>query len=113
MIIIEQMPLHLLDFCSNSYKDPELWHYGILTFVINWFPGVIASVHLLSYQRNELGFIKTFFWCGKWSLFVAIAISTIVMYISTYYVDVGEVLKTVICLFLVIFVWKKPNKNNR
>ena len=87
MVIIEQMPLHLLDFCSISYKDPELWHYGILTFVINWFPGVIASVHLLSYQRNELGFIKTFFWCGKWSLFVAIAISTIVMYISTYYVQ--------------------------
>ena len=65
MVIIEQLPLHLLELGSFLYKDPELWHYGILTFVINWFPGVVASVHLLSYQRHELGFVKTFFCCGK------------------------------------------------
>ena len=47
------------------YQDSELWRYGILTFVINWFPGVVASVHLLSYQRLELGFVKTFLGCGK------------------------------------------------
>ena len=47
------------------YQDPDLWQYGILTFVINWLPGVVASVHLLTYQRQELGFVKTFFGCGK------------------------------------------------
>ena len=47
------------------YQDPDLWKFGILTFVINWLPGVIASIHLLTNQGRELGFAKTLIGCGK------------------------------------------------
>ena len=47
------------------YQDPELSKYGILTFSINWIPGVIAAVHLVSNQRRNLGPYKTFLLAGK------------------------------------------------
>ena len=47
------------------YQDPDLWKFGILTFVINWLPGVIASIHLLTNQSRELGFAQTLIGCGK------------------------------------------------
>ena len=47
------------------YQDPELRAYGILTIAINWIPGVVASIHLLSYQRHQLGLKKTLLYCGE------------------------------------------------
>lgn len=45
------------------YRDPELRQYGIVTIGINWIPGVIASIHLLSNQGRQLGLVKTLVWC--------------------------------------------------
>ena len=45
--------------------DPELRIYGIITIAINWVPGVIASIHLISSQGRELGTSKTLLWCCK------------------------------------------------
>ena len=47
------------------YQDPKLWKFGILTFGINWFPGVIASIHLVTNHSRELGFAQTLIGCGK------------------------------------------------
>ena len=47
------------------YQDPELSKYGLITIAINWIPGVVASIHLVSNHRHELGIVKTLSWCGK------------------------------------------------
>ena len=49
------------------YQDPDLRNYGILMFVINWMPGLVASVHLITNQRNNLGPCKTFLWCSEYN----------------------------------------------
>ena len=46
-------------------QDPNLRIYGIVIIVINWIPGAIAAVHLVTYQRYELGPTKTLLCCGK------------------------------------------------
>ena len=63
--------LSLVDVSSDFiqgfllYQDPKLWKFGILTFVINWLPGVIASIHLVTNHSRELGFTQTLKGCGK------------------------------------------------
>ena len=47
------------------YLDPDLKQFGIIVFVINWLPGVTASIHLLSNQATDLGFLRTLLCCGK------------------------------------------------
>ena len=47
------------------YADPKLRIYGIITLGINWVPGVIASIHLISSRGKELGTRKTLLWCCK------------------------------------------------
>ena len=47
------------------YLDEKLSPYGVVTLSINWIPGLIASVHLLTYQRHQFGTKRTLFWCGK------------------------------------------------
>ena len=47
------------------FTDPELWIYGVITILINWIPGVIASIHLISNQRHQVGPIKTLVYCSK------------------------------------------------
>ena len=47
------------------YQDPELCLYGLITIAINWIPGIVASLHLVSYHRHELGTKKTLLWCGE------------------------------------------------
>ena len=56
-----------LDFLQGYvlYHNEKLYKYGILTFCINWIPGVIASIHLISNQGKILGPKKTFIWCCK------------------------------------------------
>ena len=52
------------------YQDPGLRKYGILTFVLNWLPGVVASIHLVTNHSRELGFEQTIKGCGKTSIIV-------------------------------------------
>ena len=47
------------------YLDENLAPYGLVTIFINWIPGLIASVHLITYQRHQLGIKRTLYWCGK------------------------------------------------
>ena len=53
----------------NNYLGLFATHFlqtlGIVTLAINWFPGVIASIHLLTNQGHELGFVKTLLCCGE------------------------------------------------
>ena len=47
------------------YQNPKLRAYGLLTIAINWIPGIIASIHLISYQRHQLGLKKTLLYCRE------------------------------------------------
>ena len=54
-------------FLLYQDRDPELSLYGLITIAINWIPGVVASIHLVSHHRHKLGIFKTLLWCGKFS----------------------------------------------
>ena len=61
--------------------------YGIITLVINWIPGLVAAIHLLSMYRRE--------WPWYWSIFYA-------MLLLLFYPIVP-------ILALLILLWMKPN----
>ena len=46
------------------YQVPELRVYGIVTISLNWVPGIVASIELLSNHRNEIGLARTIIACG-------------------------------------------------
>ena len=45
-----------------------LMFYGILTFAINWLPGVVAAIHVVSTKREDYGVRKTLTWACKYQL---------------------------------------------
>ena len=49
----------------NLCQDPELRVFGVITIAINWLPGAIAAIHLVTYQRHELGPTKTIICSGE------------------------------------------------
>ena len=49
----------------NLCQDPELMVFGVITIAINWLPGAIAAIHLVTYQRYELGPTKTIICIGE------------------------------------------------
>ena len=46
--------------------DEELKYYGYITLAINWMPGVVAAIHVMSTKRIEYGVRKTLLWAGKY-----------------------------------------------
>ena len=63
--------------------------FGFITFGINWIPGIVAAIHLLSVYRRELPWYKA----------ILCAILLIVFY------------PLVPILALLILLWMKPNNN--
>ena len=55
------------DFAQGYFLilDEELFYYGICTFAIHWFPGIVASIHCISTKRAEYGVSKTLAWAGE------------------------------------------------
>ena len=74
-ILILKTLLSVIDVGSDFLQgillcqDPNLKIYGIITILINWIPGIVAAVHLYTYQRYDLGPTKTLFGCCKYPLF--------------------------------------------
>ena len=56
------------DFAQGYFLilDEELFYYGICTFAIHWFPGIVASIHCISTKRAEYGVSKTLAWAGEY-----------------------------------------------
>ena len=49
----------------NLYTTSDLQTYGIITFAINWLPGLVAAIHCISVKRDIFGAKKTIMWAGK------------------------------------------------
>ena len=47
--------------------DEELKYYGYITLAINWMPGVVAAIHMMSTKRLEYGVRKTLLWAGMYT----------------------------------------------
>ena len=55
------------DFAQSYelFKQEELRIYGFLTFAINFMPGLVAAMHVVSVKRDDYGVKKTLFWAGN------------------------------------------------
>ena len=45
--------------------NEELFIYGVVTFGINWVPGIVAAIHCISSKREEYGVKRTLAMAGK------------------------------------------------
>ena len=52
---------------SDGPTCPNNKIYGLVTIGINWLPGVVAAVHLISMYRTKQDCRKTVLWaCKDW-----------------------------------------------
>ena len=49
-------------------KAGDNYYYGLVTIGLNWLPGVVAAVHIISMYRRELKAKKTLIYAGTFLL---------------------------------------------
>ena len=45
-------------------KVGDTYFYGLVTIGINWIPGLVAAIHMISVYRRELKAMKTLIYAG-------------------------------------------------
>ena len=50
----------MVDYSSNGEVElAPTWKYGLLTIAINWLPGLVAAIHIISMYRHNFKACKT------------------------------------------------------
>lgn len=75
-ILFWDLPVSILDTGSDFFQayslyfNNDLTTYGIIIFFINWLPGIVAAIHLISVKRRKYGAKKTLSWAGNDKIYI-------------------------------------------
>ena len=50
---------------SEDSEGKSTWIYGVLMITINWIPGVVAAIHIMSMYRHRCAKSKTIYSAGE------------------------------------------------
>ena len=70
-ILLIDLPISLFDTGSDFYQAYNMWsakgleNEAIIMFFVNWLPGLVAAIHIISVKRQKYGPKKTLVWAGN------------------------------------------------